>query len=265
MDVVGGVLGADLYPLSGSACSGRGYTPVGPMGTQTVHLCDVFKSSFETAWPVLAAVLSVGMLDCWITTLSPRLGLEIRVLDRKLVGRDGMRDLFEIPLIRVEPFRLVEEIRRLPGVREVQVVETDHGRLLGITRSENCTGCAILAKSDCFVGGAICRKSPSFEWNLVLSDRGGLRRLISRLERHGYAARLVRIAAIKDSMSLTHRQREVLSTALDLGYFDYPKRVLLGELANRLGASKSAVSQVLRNAQTRVVTEYLGSGTIRDA
>jgi len=215
-----------------------------------------FKRRATVRPHVLEAVLSVSLPNCWITNLAPRHGIEIRVIDRKVIGGDRMKELFEAQVPPETIPQLIEDIRKAEGVRNVEVVSTESGRLVGITYASNCGGCALLARSDCFIAGAVARKEPAIEWNLVFRDRESLRRLVSRLERNGYAVKLLRLASVRESVPLTRRQEEILAAALELGYFDYPKRIRLGDLARRLGVSKSTVSQVLRKAQTKVVTAY---------
>ncbi|WP_394741671.1 helix-turn-helix domain-containing protein [Natronococcus roseus] len=49
-------------------------------------------------------------------------------------------------------------------------------------------------------------------------------------------------------VSLTEKQRELLTVAYEEGYFDVPRRISQDELADRLEVSKSAISQRLRRA-----------------
>nr|WP_226007336.1 helix-turn-helix domain-containing protein [Natrinema salinisoli] len=49
-------------------------------------------------------------------------------------------------------------------------------------------------------------------------------------------------------VALTDKQQELLTVAHDEGYFDVPRGITQNELADRLGVSKSAVSQRLRRA-----------------
>lgn len=208
---------------------------------------------------MLEAVLSVALPDCWITTLAPRHGIEIRVIDRKLIKPDRMKDLFEAQVPKEKVEQLVEDIRRHPAVRNVEVVSTERGKLVGITSAVNCGGCSALARSECFVAGAVCRKGPAFEWNLIFRNREALGRLVARLQRRGYTVRLLRLTEVREAAPLTRRQEEILAKAFELGYFEYPKKIRLEQLAGRLGVSKSTVSQVLRKAQTKVVAAYFQS------
>lgn len=53
-------------------------------------------------------------------------------------------------------------------------------------------------------------------------------------------------------IGLTPKQQELLSVAFEEGYFDVPRGISQDELADRLGVSKSAVSQRLRRAIARL-------------
>lgn len=61
---------------------------------------------------------------------------------------------------------------------------------------------------------------------------------------------------IRDDV-LTPRQEHALARAAALGYFDIPRRIQLDGLADRLGTSSSALSELLRRGQARLVTKYL--------
>jgi predicted DNA binding protein len=56
---------------------------------------------------------------------------------------------------------------------------------------------------------------------------------------------------------LTDRQRRLLETARDRGYYDTPRRITLTELANELDFAASTCSEVLHRAEERIVKEHL--------
>lgn len=65
------------------------------------------------------------------------------------------------------------------------------------------------------------------------------------------------------SYGLTDRQREVLRTAFDAGYFDVPRGTSLEELAADLDVSDQALSALLRRGLANVLRETLGSDVDR--
>ncbi|WP_129112810.1 helix-turn-helix domain-containing protein [Halegenticoccus tardaugens] len=56
-----------------------------------------------------------------------------------------------------------------------------------------------------------------------------------------------------DRGRLTARQREVLRTAYELGYFDHPKGTNAGDVADELGISPSTFSEHLAAAQRKIL------------
>jgi len=62
----------------------------------------------------------------------------------------------------------------------------------------------------------------------------------------------------RGEFGLTDDQHEALVTALEAGYFDVPRRLMLVELADRLGISDTAASQRLRRGLGSLLSATLG-------
>ncbi|GAB3668438.1 helix-turn-helix domain-containing protein [Halopiger thermotolerans] len=62
---------------------------------------------------------------------------------------------------------------------------------------------------------------------------------------------------IVDREVLTERQREILETAHELGYFDYPKGANATDVAEELGVARSTFTEHLAAAQTKLMAEIL--------
>jgi predicted DNA binding protein len=60
---------------------------------------------------------------------------------------------------------------------------------------------------------------------------------------------------------LTDRQRGVLQTAVEQGYYDTPRRCTLAELATELDVAKSTLSEVLHRAEGTVLKRVVTSPT----
>lgn len=60
-----------------------------------------------------------------------------------------------------------------------------------------------------------------------------------------------------DRNRLTTRQREVLQTAYDMGYFDHPKRANAGDVSDALDISPSTFSEHLTAAQRKILNAVL--------
>jgi hypothetical protein len=56
---------------------------------------------------------------------------------------------------------------------------------------------------------------------------------------------------------LTDRQRELLLAAVDLGYYDVPRRATQTEVADHVGIAKSTCSETLQRVQRTVIREFV--------
>lgn len=55
--------------------------------------------------------------------------------------------------------------------------------------------------------------------------------------------------------NLTEKQREAVRTAVNMGYYDRPREASLGDLADRLGVTRSALSQRLNAVESKLVAD----------
>ena len=60
-----------------------------------------------------------------------------------------------------------------------------------------------------------------------------------------------------DARQLTDRQREVLTTAHGVGYFEYPQGVDAGEVTSELDTGPSTFIEHLNAAQSKLLDEFL--------
>lgn len=105
-----------------------------------------------------------------------------------------------------------------------------------------------------------------------VDDRTVVREIVTALRAILDHVRLVRLAVVEgpeateqvtfDLSSLTPKQREGLELAVVRGYFDDNGDVELGDLAAELDISKSALSQRLRTAQAKLVTDVFDEAEV---
>jgi predicted DNA binding protein len=93
----------------------------------------------------------------------------------------------------------------------------------------------------------------------MLGNKSSIKKLLNQLERQGVRFALKKIERARTPNMLTKRQEEVLLLAYELGYFDQPRRIDLHSLASMLKLSPPTLSELLRRAQKKVITEYIKS------
>jgi predicted DNA binding protein len=92
----------------------------------------------------------------------------------------------------------------------------------------------------------------------VTAPRDRLSELADQLEAFGMTFEVQHVRQTVDSADLlTQGQREIVTRAVELGYYDTPRDCTLTELAADLGVAKSTASERLHRAEEKVVKEFL--------
>lgn len=58
-----------------------------------------------------------------------------------------------------------------------------------------------------------------------------------------------------EQLTLTEKQREAVQIAVDMGYYDRPRGASLGDLADEIGVTRSALSQRLNTVESKLITD----------
>ncbi|MFC6989201.1 helix-turn-helix domain-containing protein [Haloplanus sp. GCM10025708] len=92
----------------------------------------------------------------------------------------------------------------------------------------------------------------------ITASRERLSELGEQLRAFGMPFEVEYIRQSIDSRDLlTERQRDLLRTAVENGYYDTPRRCTLTELAENVGIAKSTASEQLHRAEETVVKEFV--------
>ena len=106
--------------------------------------------------------------------------------------------------------------------------------------------------------------------SVLLPDRETLRELVERMREVGSTVSVQGItqssaegkeSVMLDLTDVTGKQREALMVAIDAGYYDTPREADLDTLADRLGISKSAVSQRLKAVESKLAHKLVDHWT----
>ena len=207
---------------------------------------------------MMEAVLSLSLPCSWVDHLARTTNVRVQLLDT-VKGDDGLtRDLAEINLRDVKASEVIDAIKKAPHVRSVEVTEHDKGRLLAIVGTEGCEGCIALASADVFLLSAHTTEDRRLEWKVAFSSRKDLDALISKIQAIKGDIAIVRVSnQLDDGLHLTDRQLKIVEVAFKRGYYDYPKRISIRELARIFSVSTATVSEILRRGQRKIIKEHL--------
>ncbi len=203
---------------------------------------------------MIEVTLSIRGPDNWLTVVGKQYPATITLMNwrkeeggqgRELIRVDGMGDYEE----------LFNSLKARPDVCDVKFTHVDDGSALGVITTSNCAVCSTLEGTNCFLMDASVNEN-WITWKILTSDRESLKSVFDRLKEKGFEIKLHKIKEVEKSGILTDKQEQILRIALLRGYFDYPKRISLRELASLFGISISTASEILRKGQKKVLMDY---------
>jgi predicted DNA binding protein len=205
---------------------------------------------------MLEAVISITPPQSWIKRVTAEFPAVIRVLDcRSLPGGEGVQELFEVTSTADLSEKIVNYLHRDSYVYDIDIVRADQGRVIGSLKTHKCTACKTFAGADCFLVSATSKPDGKLEWT-VLGNDTMVKSLMQELENQKVAGQVVKVSTIKGEEELTARQENILQIALEKGYFEFPKKITLRQLARTLGISPATMTEILRRGQKRILQEH---------
>ncbi|UCE91830.1 MAG: helix-turn-helix domain-containing protein [Methanobacteriota archaeon] len=205
---------------------------------------------------MMEAIVSLREPENWISEVSAKFPVEIRVIDRVPYAEKGVKDLVEISATSDVMEDVLKAVRANPLVADMDTTTTERGKVISAVTTTRCEICRILTDSDVFLISAQSKDGGKVEWTLILSEKQVLKEIFDDLKSKSVEAELIKLTKIDDKESLTERQDKITQVAFERGYFDYPKRISLRELARMFDVSPSTLSEILRKGQRKIVLDY---------
>jgi len=205
---------------------------------------------------MLEAVVSITPPHSWIKRVATNFPVVIRVMDcRSIPEKEGVQELFEITCAADLSEKVVDFLRHDDYVYDVDIVKGKPGRIIGSLKTKKCTACRTFAGANCYLVSASSKPDGKLEWTLLGSDTM-VKTLLKELEDAKVVAQVLKVSQLQDEEELTARQEHILQIALEKGYFEFPKKIDLRQLAKTLEISPATLSEILRRGQKRVLQEH---------
>ena len=207
---------------------------------------------------MMEAILSVKIEDNWVDkALVENEKLQVTILDVITDGEDSVRDLVQIGFpegMNVE--ELKELIEGFEGVKSVEFQKVDRDKTIAVVHTKGCIGCRAIRDSNCFLVAATTDAEARVRWTLIFTEKSDLQKLIWTLNEHGAEVKLIKLSTVDETKGLTAKQELIIKTALERGYYDFPKRIGIRELSEMFDVSTASLSETLRRGQRKIIEGY---------
>ncbi len=191
----------------------------------------------------------------WVTELSQQFPQATFRLLSGCRGEDTALELGEI--IAETPDEVVEAMRNQPTVTNYELLESDEDRALGKYETTDTALYDFAEHSSMTIEFPVNVRNGWYEFDLT-GTRDDLNDLREVMDGSPLTYELLSLVEGTDiERLLTDRQRDVLETAVRMGYFEVPRDCTLEELAHDCGADKSTISTILRRGEAQIVKSFI--------
>lgn len=206
---------------------------------------------------MLEAVLKSSLPHSWIQAAVTKYSSSVEILDSKILSNNTVQHLFDIQVKPELADELVDAIRKDKDVVELEVMKSESGHVFGSATLARCSICKEVTRSKCFLASVTVNSIEGAHWTVLGNDES-FKDLNRAMEKAGIEFDVILRKNLADrDLLLTARQDQILSIAFERGYFDFPKKIGLKELAVQTGIETSTLAEILRRAQKKILGEYL--------
>lgn len=196
-----------------------------------------------------------GQMD-WLDLPIARKKVDIRLVNCRPYGAKGMLQYLEISS-KDGIETVISEIKSNRNILDSEFARLDKSRASGFLVTKSSPVCRWIAKYKGFCTS--CPISDDQQRNrlrIVFGNKAELNQVLSGLEREGFSAKVTETEPPL-SGTLTYAQNIILGIAEQQGFFEFPRKVNLTTLAQRLHMSKSNLEEILRRAEAKIVLDYV--------
>jgi len=123
--------------------------------------------------------------------------------------------------------------------------------------SEGCEVCNTILAHNAFLVSGKSMDDSIIAYSFMVPTFEAYQGIISDLEKVGYKVNVRKIGKFEQQIGvLTENQERIFWLALKSGFFDYPRRVGMAELAAKLEISAATLSEIMRRGTRRLLEHY---------
>ncbi len=188
------------------------------------------------------------------------LSARIKILGIKSVQKPGdVAHFVDISTKDVAPGAIQDSLNTSASVLSTELTDVSGEHMLGVVVAKDCRVCNSLINlaSASFISSAVTEQDCSTGYKIFLNSEG-VPVLLNRLSRQRVAYKVEEISPISADYRLTSRQLAILKSAMEMGLYDFPRRITQDELAARIGITPSTLTEILRRAEKKILGDFLG-------
>lgn len=205
---------------------------------------------------MMEAEFCIRGIKFWLVDVSERFHTTLTIAECIPWKKKGGQAFFSIDegLDGVET--VFNAIAQSPEVISIERLSEKEDQVTASVAMKECFWIWKVVDSGCFLEKAWSDGDGSFYVKMLAGSEGSLPKFIRSMSTKGVEVEIRKIAQIVDRNPLTRKQEDVIRIALDRGYFDYPRRIKLKELAKICNMTTATVDEIVKRAQKNIISSY---------
>ncbi len=177
-------------------------------------------------------------------------GARLTIADCWPLYRGEMAMLLELTGTPIAIKKTVTTLREMAGVREAYEADNDARSTTVFIALEKPRICRSAETS-----AVMCLDCPfnstevPARWRFATKRTSDVPEIISRLAEGGIQARIQDISPLDKNVTLTLKEKGMISVAIERGYFEFPRKITLEGLAKLVGEEPHSLNEILRSVE----------------
>lgn len=203
--------------------------------------------------------LNAAAAEDWLADLSTKLPETSFNVSTTIPMDEGLLGIVEVRIQDSEP--LVSSLEEVPEINSFEILHEDAQMVVFQFKSRMTESYGVLLASETVPQYPVDLQDGWYSAQLTASQKR-LSEYLSELTAVDIPYEIVSLTHSYDPGELlTERQWQVLTEAVERGYYETSRRCTLVELAETFDINKSSMSKLLQRAEKRIVKEFIAEAT----
>lgn len=199
--------------------------------------------------------IDAAEVEDWLATLSAEFPEAMFTVPATIPINKGLLGIVEVRMAEIE--RLVSSIEENSEVESCELLHTDDGMVVFQFTSQMTESYDALISSETVPQYPVSLQNGWYSAQITASQEQ-LSDYLEEISEVGIPYEIVSLTHSSDpSEVLTERQWQVVTEAVERGYYEPTRRCTITELAETFDINKSSMSKLLRRAENRIVTAFV--------
>jgi predicted DNA binding protein len=208
-------------------------------------------------------IMNIKLPNNWILSSIIDNDISVNILETKQLSPHIIKETIELIFTTNTPEYVISKLKNNPNILDIKIIYSNQNHLIICLTSIFNNLYKILADFNVFLSSIRNLHNGWSELIMIIPNNKVLKKILKRFHEIGIKIHVKSITYVKNKTTLTSKQDNIIRLAYELGYYDYPRRISLTDLARKLNLSPATVAEILRRGEHRIIFNYITGKNMR--